>query len=1317
MLKYFVINIFLLVSSLANASNMFIDKNNIENIEITPSLIIDGKQIYFLKLNRFSNNKQLGKNLERLTGNSVTSIGKNLIRIILSDNRIKKSLLKEILNLPDVIGLYPNVKLKVTKRGFISEKKELVAIESKLGKSVSFSEYRNDYEYPGQWALENNAQGVGSNTGSVGIDVGAVPAWQLTSGLEDGVVAIFGEKIDLSHEDLVQAIWVNELEIPDNNIDDDSNGYIDDINGINIFDNNGDINTVLLSNTTALAGIISATQDNNIGISGLTSSDKILTCYMLAEGVELSVDDIGQCFTYIIDLKQNRGVNIHSVLLDWGFFATFEEEFSFMRDFVDSLIPFDIFVIAPTRLCDFVCIDIDRFPDIPASYDSPNLIAVTSIGSKNARQSGINISGYSPSIGYRSVHTAAPGATIITTLSGNSPEINKEDALFFSGFDSEELPEWEDVGANFSFSNLEKFEGEGSLSIQSFDDSNATSLDELLVSPTINLLGLRGKDLVFTYRVKFEAEGVGNITYSPVSIDIIYGDNSTEFLGTLDLILTPVWRNQVKQFLPNFGNLPGNEKTDVQLSRVRIRLRNQNVNDSNITIYIDNFSLGIVPENGVSNNYGYFNGTSPAGAHVAASISMIKQFNPQLSMSEIKNLIVSTGSPFDDIANEQLGILKPAVTINNKSLKLASNNSNSMLTCVDQKLVHRVYPKQSGNGAYTRIVGVGEKLAVYNINCKNPAGSPIVRVDGELIQLLDDGKAFDTGLSDGIYTASLISEKLGEQQIEIEGDEYGSLKYRTFSPYNLPTEVDYQWEVPTSSVNDTPFDHYPNIPINIGNIRDDHQLESTPFSFNTLRAGYIIINYLDVENRIPWIAPKNVGTEKIDPQFAYENFKKNERQESFLPILSKQWKIVIAPYLRNAFRIDLGEGTVKDFIIGEAPNRKWVVEWYNRRELACPEQEEQVFQAVFHETKGEIQFNYKSVGESCEVLKPGVGIQIGKHFESIYNETIKDETSVVFKLPNNESIYINQAPQIIQNFANIRNEQSQRSTFVLDEYIYDDAQETLTYKLYYDSNVSEPVEIDGIFIENGVFIIDTNTIVASTSVYLVAEDAEGLKNNLAFFLSITGSRPQRLKLFDDLGLYVREEVLFDLSEYFEDNIDEYLVYTLDLPEEHYEIDGNILKLNFLVAGEFNILITATDSDSLTAVTRWNINSFENNLPYIKKEIGELELISGQSFTIDLKNYFGDIEDSSLFYSAVGLPANVSIANTILSGAPEAIGIFNFTVSARDSRNGITTANGSIKVRLSSSRPSVESGGGSLFFLLALLVFLLLRNQILLKYRS
>lgn len=120
-----------------------------------------------------------------------------------------------------------------------------------------------------QWHY-NNTGTVGAIKTVMGADANVWPAWQLCTGNPDVIVAVIDQGVKYDHEDLKDNMWMNSGEIPGNGIDDDGNGYVDDIYGYNFVDASGKI-TFSAENMhgTHVAGTVAAVNNNGIGVNGI----------------------------------------------------------------------------------------------------------------------------------------------------------------------------------------------------------------------------------------------------------------------------------------------------------------------------------------------------------------------------------------------------------------------------------------------------------------------------------------------------------------------------------------------------------------------------------------------------------------------------------------------------------------------------------------------------------------------------------------------------------------------------------------------------------------------------------------------------------------------------------------------------------------------------------------------------------------------------------------------------------------------------------------------------------------------------------------
>lgn len=132
----------------------------------------------------------------------------------------------------------------------------------------------NDTRFFDQWGLKNWGSYVGEFPATENADIKAELAWDITTGSSDVIVAVTDTGVDITHPDLARNVYTNPREIPGNGIDDDHNGYVDDVHGFNVADNNGDTSDIV-GHGTQVSGIIAAEINNRIGVAGVSQS-KIL---------------------------------------------------------------------------------------------------------------------------------------------------------------------------------------------------------------------------------------------------------------------------------------------------------------------------------------------------------------------------------------------------------------------------------------------------------------------------------------------------------------------------------------------------------------------------------------------------------------------------------------------------------------------------------------------------------------------------------------------------------------------------------------------------------------------------------------------------------------------------------------------------------------------------------------------------------------------------------------------------------------------------------------------------------------------------------
>jgi subtilisin family serine protease len=162
----------------------------------------------------------------------------------------------------------------------------------------SLSGAPNDPRFVDQWHYEN----TGQNGGTVGCDISLLEAWTLETGNSNVIVAIEDGGIDFDHEDLAGNMWINSGEIAGNGIDDDNNGYVDDVYGYNFAENKGEISVG--DHGTHVAGTVAAETNNGIGVAGVAGGTgnndgvRLMSCNVFATSTS---GGFAEAYTYAAD--------------------------------------------------------------------------------------------------------------------------------------------------------------------------------------------------------------------------------------------------------------------------------------------------------------------------------------------------------------------------------------------------------------------------------------------------------------------------------------------------------------------------------------------------------------------------------------------------------------------------------------------------------------------------------------------------------------------------------------------------------------------------------------------------------------------------------------------------------------------------------------------------------------------------------------------------------------------------------------------------------------------------------------------------------
>jgi subtilisin family serine protease len=235
----------------------------------------------------------------------------------------------------------------------------------------------------------------------------AHPAWwSFTMGAPDVVIADLDTGVDYTHPDLAANMWRNPGEVARNRQDDDGNGYVDDVHGIDTFNHDSDPMDDH-GHGTHTAGTIAATGNNGTGVVGVAWGSRILACKFINSAGSGTDAGAIECFNYIVALKQ-RGIAIRVSSNSWGS-ARGAEPAVVLQAAIDEAGNAGILNVFAAGNAGT---DNDLTPFDPASLSSASVLAVAASNQADGRPSFSNY-------GAASVDLAAPGDFILSTYGGN----------------------------------------------------------------------------------------------------------------------------------------------------------------------------------------------------------------------------------------------------------------------------------------------------------------------------------------------------------------------------------------------------------------------------------------------------------------------------------------------------------------------------------------------------------------------------------------------------------------------------------------------------------------------------------------------------------------------------------------------------------------------------------------------------------------------------------------------------------------------------------------------------------------------------------
>ena len=505
----------------------------------------------------------------------------------------------------------------------------------------------NDPFYNKLWGADNTGQSINGSSGLPDADIDLPEAWNITTGNDQIVVAIIDTGVDLSHPDLYNNIWLNKDEIPDNQQDDDNNGYIDDVVGWDFVDNDN-LPDDSGRHGTHVAGTIAAAGNNEIGISGISWNVKIMVLRFINALNYGTTSDAVRAIEYAND----KGAQV--INCSWG-----SPDFSLSLK--EAIRASDALVVCSAGNDGQ---NIDNQANYPAAHNYSNMLATAA---SNPNDTLANFSNYSSV----SVDVVAPGTNIYSCR----PARRK---IWGDDFNDLEISDWSSGGINNSWQTTDNrpFNSSGVLA-QSPDENYKNQTNTWIRTPALNLSEASGSKLTFYLFGRSE-----------LNKDYLFVETSQD--GTVwirQLLLI----NNSGLFTGISGNTSTWTKTTLDLGGfdgcplvyIRFRFSSNEINNDK-GWYIDDIKLTAASSSYNGSEYCFISGTSMAAAYVSGLAALIYSKNSSFAPEQVKKIIENSV----DIIPVLAAKIKTSGRINayRALLELESSDNSSGNDSSDQNL-------------------------------------------------------------------------------------------------------------------------------------------------------------------------------------------------------------------------------------------------------------------------------------------------------------------------------------------------------------------------------------------------------------------------------------------------------------------------------------------------------------------------------------------------------------------------------------------------------------------------------------------------------
>ncbi|MDF1553162.1 MAG: S8 family serine peptidase, partial [Deferrisomatales bacterium] len=571
----------------------------------------------------------------------------------------------------------------------------------------------NDTAFGLLWGLRNTGQAVDSYSGTPDADIDADLAWDVTTGEGDVVVAVIDTGLDFAHPDLAANLWTNPGEIPGNGVDDDGNGYVDDVHGWDfVEDDNAPYPNDANGHGTHVAGTIAAVGNDDTGVAGVSWGARILPLrYLDAYGY-------GPTSDAILAIEYASAMDARVINNSWG-------GGGFNQALLDAINASPAVVVCSAGNSGA---DTDAVPHYPGAYPSPNIVTVAATDQDDGLAPFSNY-------GATSVDLGAPGTNIYSAAPGRR-------TLWADDFDDGALDGWTTGGrsSDWGTTTLHAASGTHSLTDSPFGDY-ATRTNAWCRAPEVDFSSARHSQLQFQVRgVSEPGYDMLYVEASPNGVDWVALPIQVSGIGLVYAISGSI--SEWREARVDLGALDGNDSAYVRFTFISDWSNNYD------GWYLDDVAVTAASEVYDGSEYAFKDGTSMAAPHVSGLAALVAGLHPTWTSGQLKQALLDTVDPLPALAGKTLtgGRINAfgAVTVSSSPGSLQFSAAAYSAGEAGGTAVLTVTRTGGGDGAVGVSYASGGGTASAGNDYVAVSGT-LTWVDGETeprtitVQLLDDG--------------------------------------------------------------------------------------------------------------------------------------------------------------------------------------------------------------------------------------------------------------------------------------------------------------------------------------------------------------------------------------------------------------------------------------------------------------------------------------------------------------------------------------------------------------------------------------------------